>query len=241
MIEVKELSVFYNESTPALENISFTLEKPAIVGIIGPNGAGKSTLIKAMLHIINHKGKTLIDKHSAKRYLKKIAYVEQKSDVDYTFPIKVKECVSLGTYSSVGVMRKLKSKDWERVFNALDKVGLSSFAERQISELSGGQFQRVLLARCLVQEADYIFLDEPFVGIDSISERIIMEILDSLKEEGKIILIVHHDLSKVKSYFDEVIIINKNLINYGETDETFTGKNLIKAYGEGIFVGGITE
>ena len=121
-------------------------------------------------------------------------------------------------------------------------VGLEEFSHRQISELSGGQFQRVLIARCLVQEAKYIFLDEPFVGIDSVSEEIIMDTLRKLKEKGHTILIVHHDLRKVHMYFDNVLLINKKLIAYGKTEETFTRENLTKAYGTDLFfLGGGTN
>ena len=122
--------------------------------------------------------------------------------------------------------------------DALEIVGLSDYADRQISQLSGGQFQRVLIARCLVQEADYIFLDEPFAGIDSISEEIIMNTLRDLKKAGKTVLIVHHDLSKVPHYFDQVLLLNRELIDLGPTEETFTEANLKKAYGSKLFFNG---
>ena len=118
---------------------------------------------------------------------------------------------------------------------ALEIVGLSDYADRQISQLSGGQFQRVLIARCLVQDADYILLDEPFVGIDSVSEEIIMNTLRELKKAGKTVLIVHHDLGKVAHYFDQVLLLNKELIAFGPTKETFTQANLKQAYGDRLF------
>lgn len=207
MIKIEHLNVFYSENK-ALTDVQLKLESGGIIGMIGPNGAGKSILIKAILNIIPYSGKVLIEGKESKNFLKNIAYVEQKSNIDLTFPITVKECVSLGTYTGLKLFQKVGSKEWLRVAQALEKVNLSEYANRQIGELSGGQFQRVLLARCLVQEADYIFLDEPFVGIDSVSEKIIMDILQDLKEQGKLILIVHHDLSKVKVYFDELIILN---------------------------------
>ena len=208
------------------------------MGVIGPNGAGKSTLLKGMLGIIDHAGQTYLDDKEFSKVLSHVAYVEQKIHIDYNFPIKVKECVSLGLYPKVKLFHRLKSTDWDKVTNALRIVGLEDYAERQISQLSGGQFQRVLIARCLVQEADCIFLDEPFVGIDSISEEIIMTTLRSLKEQGKTILIVHHDLGKVPHYFDQVLILNKELIAIGETSSTFTEENLKKAYGSQLFVNG---
>lgn len=236
MIKTNHLDVFYNENK-VLTEIQIEVNSGKITGIIGPNGAGKSTLIKAILNIISHSGEILINGEVSKKQLKKIAYVEQKSDIDHTFPIKVKECVSLGTYTGLKLFQKLGTKEWSRVSEALQKVNLLDYENRQIGELSGGQFQRVLLARCLVQEADYIFLDEPFVGIDSISEKIIMDILQDLKHQGKTILIVHHDLSKVKEYFDDIIILNRELIAYGPINESFSQKNLKKAYGDNIFIG----
>lgn len=236
MIKIEHLNVFYSENK-ALTDVQLKLESGGIIGMIGPNGAGKSTLIKAILNIIPYSGKVLIEGKESKNFLKNIAYVEQKSNIDLTFPITVKECVSLGTYTGLKLFQKVGSKEWLRVAQALEKVNLSEYANRQIGELSGGQFQRVLLARCLVQEADYIFLDEPFVGIDSVSEKIIMDILQDLKEQGKLILIVHQDLSKVKVYFDELIILNKEIIAYGKVKESFTHENLKKAYGDNIFIG----
>ena len=196
MIEIQNLSVSY-QGQLALDKANVTIKGPTITGIIGPNGAGKSTLIKGLLGIVDHQGQALLDGQPLDKELKRIAYVEQKINIDYNFPIKVKECVSLGLYPKIKLFQRLKTSDWDKVNQALKIVGLEDFAERQISQLSGGQFQRVLIARCLVQEADYIFLDEPFVGIDSVSEEIIMKTLRQLRKDGKTILIVHHDLSKV--------------------------------------------
>ena len=237
MIRIENLSVSYKE-TLALKDISLVLQGPTITGIIGPNGAGKSTLLKSMLGIIPHEGHTFIDDKEMNKSLKKVAYVEQKIHIDYNFPIKVKECVSLGLYPSIPLFHTLKASHWKKVAEALEIVGLSDYADRQISQLSGGQFQRVLIARCLVQDADYILLDEPFVGIDSVSEEIIMNTLRDLKKSGKTVLIVHHDLGKVAHYFDQVLLLNKELIAFGPTKETFTQANLKQAYGNRLFFNG---
>ena len=234
MIEIKNLTVTYKD-TPALDNINVTLSKSKIIGIVGPNGAGKSTLIKAVLNIIPSKGIIKIDNKLSKDQLGSVAYVEQKINIDYNFPIKVRECVSLGIYPKIGLFKNLNKHDWQKVDGALKLVGLEEFSNRQISELSGGQFQRVLIARCLVQEAKYIFLDEPFIGIDSVSEEIIMNTLKKLRDNGHTILIVHHDLRKVHAYFDEVLLLNKKLISYGSTKETFTRENLTNTYGTDLF------
>ena len=237
MIKVENLNVTYNQS-PALSNINLEINGPGITGIIGPNGAGKSTLIKAILNIIPSTGISKIDNKISKENLDNVAYVEQKINIDYNFPIKVRECVSLGLYSKIGILKKLKKSDWQKVDDALKLVGLEKFSNRQISELSGGQFQRVLIARCLVQDAKYIFLDEPFVGIDSVSEEIIMETLRDLRDKGHTILIVHHDLRKVHSYFDSVLLLNKEVIAFGDTESTFTRANLTTAYGTDLFFTG---
>ena len=237
MIRIENLSVSYKE-TLALKDISLVLQGPTITGILGPNGAGKSTLLKSMLGIIPHEGHAFIDDKEMKKSLKKVAYVEQKVHIDYNFPIKVKECVSLGLYPSIPLFHTLKANHWKKVDEALEIVGLSDYADRQISQLSGGQFQRVLIARCLVQDADYILLDEPFVGIDSVSEEIIMNTLRDLKKAGKTVLIVHHDLGKVAHYFDQVLLLNKELIAFGPTKETFTKANLKQAYGDRLFFNG---
>ncbi|RSJ80934.1 Iron(3+)-hydroxamate import ATP-binding protein FhuC [Streptococcus cristatus] len=237
MIEMKNLSVSY-QGQLALEPISLTIKGPTITGILGPNGAGKSTLIKGMLGIVESEGQTFLDRKPMKQELNKIAYVEQKIHIDYNFPIKVKECVSLGLYPKIKLFQRLKASDWEKVARALKIVGLEDFAERQISQLSGGQFQRVLIARCLVQEAKYIFLDEPFVGIDSVSEEIIMKTLRQLRKAGKTILIVHHDLSKVVAYFDQVLLLNKKVVAFGSTESTFTKENMQKTYGSQLFMNG---
>lgn len=237
MIRIENLSVSYKE-TLALKDISLALHGPTITGIIGPNGAGKSTLLKGMLGIIPHQGHAFLDDKEVKKSLHRIAYVEQKINIDYNFPIKVKECVSLGLFPSIPLFRSLNAKHWKKVQEALEIVGLADYAERQISQLSGGQFQRVLIARCLVQEADYILLDEPFVGIDSVSEEIIMNTLRDLKKAGKTVLIVHHDLSKVPHYFDQVLLVNREVIAFGPTKETFTEANLKEAYGNRLFFNG---
>ena len=222
----------------AINDVSFDVEEGEIHALIGENGAGKSTLIKAMLGLLPHSGKVLLDQKDLGQALQRVAYVEQKSDIDFHFPITVRECVSLGLYPHLSIFKRKSKEDLQKVENALKLVNLLDLADRQIGQLSGGQFQRVLIARCLVQEADVIFLDEPFAGIDSVSEDIIMQTLQTLKQEGKTILIVHHDLSKVPAYFDQVLLLHRKLIAFGKTEETFTKENLHAAYGHELFIGG---
>ena len=237
MIQTQELTVIYEGGQLALDKVSITIEKGNIVGILGPNGAGKSSFMKALLGLVAVEGQVFLAGKVGKETAGNIAYVEQRSQIDPHFPITVRECVSLGLYKEIGLFRRLKKSDWTKVDAVLEQVGLSKYAKVLISNLSGGQFQRMLVARCLVQETQIIFLDEPFVGIDAVSERIIMDILKNLRNQGRTILIVHHDLSKVKRYFDTVMILNKKLLAYGPVEQVFTVENLRKAYEDTIFLG----
>ena len=236
MITIKNVGVSYAMQPHVLKNCNATIEGPTITGIIGPNGAGKSTLLKAILGLIQSSGEILIDGEPTKKVLQKIAYVEQKSQIDFTFPITIRECVALGRTVKKKPLQRLTKEDWEKVDAAIEEVGLTDLASRQIGALSGGQFQRVLLARCMVQEAQYIFLDEPFVGIDMLSEKVIMTIIRKWKEEGKTILMVNHDLSKVKEYFDQVILVKHAIVASGKTEDVFVTKYLDDVYGGSVYI-----
>ena len=236
LITIKNVGVSYAMQPHVLKDCNATIEGPTITGIIGPNGAGKSTLLKAILGLIQSSGEILIDGEPAKKVLQKIAYVEQKSQIDFTFPITIRECVALGRTVKKKPLQRLTKEDWEKVDTAIEEVGLTDLASRQIGALSGGQFQRVLLARCMVQEAQYIFLDEPFVGIDMLSEKVIMTIIRKWKEEGKTILMVNHDLSKVKEYFDQVILVKHAIVASGKTEDVFIKKYLDDVYGGSVYI-----
>ena len=236
MITIKNVGVSYAMQPHVLKDCNATIEGPTITGIIGPNGAGKSTLLKAILGLIQSSGEILIDGEPTKKVLQKIAYVEQKSHIDFTFPITIRECVALGRTVKKKPLQRLTKEDWGKVDAAIEEVGLTDLASRQIGALSGGQFQRVLLARCMVQEAQYIFLDEPFVGIDMLSEKVIMTILRKWKEEGKTILMVNHDLSKVKEYFDQVILVKHAIVASGKTEDVFVTKYLDDVYGGSVYI-----
>ena len=236
LITIKNVGVSYAMQPQVLKDCNATIEGPTITGIIGPNGAGKSTLLKAILGLIQSSGEILIDGEPTKKVLQKIAYVEQKSHIDFTFPITIRECVALGRTVKKKPLQRLTKEDWEKVDAAIEEVGLTDLASRQIGALSGGQFQRVLLARCMVQEAQYIFLDEPFVGIDMLSEKVIMTIIRKWKEEGKTILMVNHDLSKVKEYFDQVILVKHAIVASGKTEDVFIKKYLDAVYGGSVYI-----
>ena len=225
VLDVQNLSVVYDNQTRALQDVSLQMIEGQIVGIIGPNGAGKSTLIKAMINLIPHKGQTFFKSKPIHKQLKNLSYVEQKSNIDTTFPMKVLDCVILGIYPRLKPWQLPGKKEKAMATEALNKVDMSEYKDRQIGELSGGQFQRVLIARTLVQKTDLILL-----------ENIIVDLLKELAESGKTILIVHHDLSKVSKYFDSLILLNKHLIDFGSVENVFTGDNLAQAFGTNILI-----
>lgn len=243
-LTIEQLTVSY-QGQKALIDISLQIPEGKITGIIGPNGAGKSTFLKGMLGLLKTESRSVfVGEQPLDTQKKRIAYVEQRSALDLSFPINVMEVVLLGTYPKLGLIKRPKKQEKEKALAALKTVQLESFAKRQIGELSGGQLQRVFIARVLAQDADIIVLDEPFMGIDMTSEKVIIDILKQLKEAGKTILIVHHDLHKVAHYFDDVIILKKKLIACGPVATTFTNKNVQLAYGEtmgDIIIKGVAE
>lgn len=230
-ISIKGLSVSYDKKR-VLTNIYLDIHAGNVYGVIGPNGAGKSTLFKAILGLLEpDSGEILINGAPIQKQRKQVVYVPQKDDVDWQFPATVMDVVMMGRYPHKGVFQKLDKEDKQLAIKALEDVGILSLQDRQIGELSGGQQQRVFLARALCQEAEIFLLDEPFVGVDVTTEERIIEILRNLAEKGKTLLVVHHDLSSVQTYFDKVIMLNQRLVAVGDTDSTFTDENIAKAYG----------
>lgn len=229
-VEVKDLSVSYS-GKEVLQDINFSIEKGKLIGILGPNGAGKSTLIKSILGLIpRDKGGIKIDGKSVNSMRKEIAYVPQRSNIDWDFPITVKDTVLIGTYPKLGLFHRPKQKDKDYAMKCLEKVGMEDYCDKQIGQLSGGQQQRVFVARALAQDARFFFLDEPFVGIDVSSEEIIINILRELRDAGKTVFVIHHDLTKVEGYFDDIILINKELIGAGPVKNVFKPRLMEAAY-----------
>lgn len=230
MLTVKDLSVTYSNGTKALQKANVSIPEGSITGVIGPNGGGKSSFLKGVLGLVPHKGQALFNGQPLYQFAKNTAYVEQKGNLDMDFPISVEQCVLLGTYPKLGLLKRPGKPEKELALKALSRVGLSAYKDQQIGELSGGQFQRVLIARTLAQDAELILLDEPFVGIDVQSEKIIIALLQQLSKEGVTLLVVHHDLSKVKNYFDHLILINKTVIAAGPIQEVYRKENLQKTF-----------
>lgn len=231
-LEIHQLSVNY-EKTPVLWDVSLAVPPKHLVGVVGPNGAGKSTLIKACLGLIKPlSGTVSFFGKPLKDVRLRIGYVPQRATVDWDFPITVRDLVLMGSYGRLGLVRRPRKTDQEAVDHYLEKVGMSGLGNRQINQLSGGQQQRVFLARALLQEADVYFMDEPFSGIDQATEGVLMDILHELKNEGKTLFVVHHDLNTVKQRFDWVILLNMRLVAYGAIEEVFNPRNLAITYGK---------
>ena len=222
-IEIRNLTVAYGENI-ALENFNLDIEVGSLMALVGPNGAGKSTLIKTILKFL----KQIIGE--IKINGKTLAYVPQRNSVDWDFPTTLFDVVEMGCYGRVGFFKRVSTEEKQKVLKAIEQVGMLDFKDRQISELSGGQQQRAFIARALVQEADIYLMDEPFQGVDSTTEKSIVDILKKLKSEGKTLIVVHHDLQTVPTYFETVTFINKSVITSGKVKEVFTQKNIDMAY-----------
>ena len=229
-ISIKDLTVAYHEK-PVIWDLDFSVPEKTILGIVGPNGSGKTTLLKSILGIIKPTtGSIKIFGDTYNRKTHNIAYVPQKSSVDWSFPTNVFDVVLMGRYGHFSFFSRPSKQDKEIAQKSLEMVNMQEFATRQISQLSGGQQQRVFLARALAQQADIFILDEPFAGIDIVSEKLILQILHDLKNEGKTIIVVHHDLTTVKKYFDWTFLMNIKHIALGPTQDVLTHENIAQTF-----------
>lgn len=231
VITVKNLTISYNKK-PAIKGVNLNITSGSVIGIIGPNGAGKSTLLKGILGLLPFDtGDVRVFDRSIDESRKRISYIPQREQFDWDFPINVEDVVMMGRYAHLPVAGFPKEGDRKIVSGVLEKVEMDKFATRQIRQLSGGQQQRVFLARALAQESDVYFLDEPFVGVDAKTEKAIFSLMKELKEAGKTILVIHHDLGRVLEYFDKLIMVNQTLIAYGNSKEVFTPELINRTYG----------
>ena len=230
-IQVTDLTVAYRE-TPVLWDIDLDVPPGVLLSIVGPNGAGKTTLIKAILGLVRPAaGNVLIYNNPYAVQRKIVGYVPQRGSVDWDFPTNVLDVVMMGRYGALGWVRRPGKQDRELAMHAIEKVGMEKYTTRQISQLSGGQQQRVFIARALVQDATIYLMDEPFQGVDATTERTIIALLQELRENGKTVVVVHHDLQTVTDYFDWVMLLNIRRIASGPVEETFTPDNLRETYG----------
>ncbi len=233
-LEVKDITVTYKNGHTAIYDTSFKLPIGSITALVGVNGSGKSTLFKSIMGFVSlAKGSVEVLGMSAQKALKRnqVAYVPQSEDIDWNFPVLVKDVVMMGRYGHMGLLRLASKQDQQKVDLALARVGMSAFKHRQIGELSGGQKKRVFLARALAQESQVILLDEPFTGVDVQTEEQIMELLQELRLAGNIILVSTHNLGSVPAFCDRAVLINRTVLASGTTDKVFTQDNLQIAFG----------
>ena len=229
-IQIRDLTVAYKQK-PVLWDIDLEVPTGVLLGVAGPNGAGKTTLIKAMLGLIKPiSGQVLLFEKPIKTQRKRVAYVPQRNSVDWDFPTSALDVALMGRYGHLGFFRRPGQKDKKIAYEALETLGMTEYADRQISQLSGGQQQRVFLARALAQQADLYVLDEPFVGVDTTSAKVIITYLKRLKSEGKTVVVIHHNLQSLQSYFDWGLLLNVRNIGCGPMKDIFTKENLALAY-----------
>jgi len=231
VIELHNATVTY-QSKPAIWNVDYQIPEGKMVGVIGPNGSGKTTMLKATMGLIPlSSGFAKLFGKDLEEVRHKIAYVPQRSSVDWDFPANVFDTVLMGRYRKHNLFSRTTKHDKEIAWDALKKVHLESFAKRQIAQLSGGQQQRVFIARALAQQAELYLLDEPFAGVDATTENTIINLLKEMNQEGKSIVVVHHDLNTVSKYFNWLVMMNTRLIASGPTEEIFTTQILQNTYG----------
>ncbi|MBK1636253.1 metal ABC transporter ATP-binding protein [Rhodovulum adriaticum] len=230
-LAVRGLTVSYGEK-PAVFSVDATFPARAMSAIIGPNGAGKSTFLKAALGVVPRlSGEVRVFGTPIEKARDRIAYVPQRASVDWDFPATVLDVVQMGLYRRVGLLGRMSGRMRALALDCLGRVGMADFAHRQIGQLSGGQQQRVFLARALAQDADLYLLDEPFAGVDAATERAIIDVLKGLRDAGKSVVAVHHDLSTVRGYFDHAFLINVRRMAEGPVETAFTAETLHATYG----------
>jgi manganese/iron transport system ATP-binding protein len=231
ILQASNLTVRYN-GRAALEDVSFRLVRGERVAVAGPNGAGKSTLFKVVAGVLTPSaGEIQVAGHEPGGHIC-IAYVPQRSEVDWNFPVTVADVVMMGRIGKMGLLRHAGRRDWDFVSQCLDVVGLSEMTHRQIGELSGGQQQRMFIARALAQEAELMLMDEPLTGLDVPSQEGIFHILDELRSRKVTLMVATHDLNMAAKRFDRVMLLNRKMFGFGQADEVFAPQNLQAAYGE---------
>jgi manganese/zinc/iron transport system ATP- binding protein len=230
-IEVHDLTVAY-QTRPVLWDVDVTLPEGKLIAVVGPNGAGKTTFLKAIIELAPvSAGWVKVYGQPYAEQRRQVAYIPQRTSVDWDFPTNALDVVLMGTYGRLGWFRRPGAKERAEAMRCLEHVGIPELAKRQISQLSGGQQQRVFLARALAQQAQIYLMDEPFAGVDATTERAILNLLRELRDQGKTVVVVHHDLQTVAEYFDWVVLLNLRLVAAGPVSEVFTQKNLHATYG----------
>ncbi len=234
-LTLTNLTVSYKDGL-VLDNVSCAIPTGIMLAIVGPNGAGKTTLLKALIGLLKPcSGSAHLLGHGYDTVRKKIAYVPQRASVDWDFPVTVFDVVLMGRYVHLGWIVRPKKHDHDVAWYALAQVGMTQFAHRHIGQLSGGQQQRVFLARALAQEAELYLMDEPFAGVDMATEKTMISVLQLLRDTGKTIIVVHHDLQTLDEYFDWVLLLNIKAIACGPIKEVLMPEYICAAYGNRNF------
>jgi manganese/iron transport system ATP-binding protein len=240
-LELKNVSVAYAEGASdvtsarstqfALKNVSFEVETGERIAVVGPNGAGKSTLFKLIVGTLKpNQGEVNVFGHGPSGHIC-IAYVPQRSQIDWTFPVTVEDVVMMGRVGQIGLFRWPRRRDWDLVKVSLERVKALHLAKKQIGELSGGQQQRVFIARALAQEAELLLMDEPLAGLDAPSQEAIFDVLDALRPDGVTVLLATHDLNLAESRFDRMMLLNKQIVAFNKATAVLQPDNLLQAYG----------
>lgn len=240
-LSVSGMTVAYDRK-PVLWDVSFSARAGAIAAVVGPNGAGKSTLLKAALGLVPAlAGQTLIFGRPLSEMRSRVAYMPQRTAVDWDFPATALDVVMMGLYAELGFLRWPGARHRQKALDCLEAVDMAAFAHRQIGQLSGGQQQRVFMARALAQAADVYLMDEPFAGVDAATEAVILKTLKTLASSGKCVIVVHHDLDTVRAIFDDVLLINRQVVASGPIEtamseeavrKTYSGRIGIRRHGE---------
>ncbi len=231
VLELHNVSVAYHQK-PVLWNIDYTLPGGRLIGVLGPNGSGKTTMIKSIMGLVPlSSGYVRIFDQKLNEVRHQVSYVPQRGSVDWDFPASVMDVVLMGRTKPHSLFRRYSAEDKAIAQACIEKVKMEKFVKRQISELSGGQQQRVFLARSLAQGADLYLMDEPFAGVDAATENAIIDLLKEMREQGKTIIVVHHDLQTVNKYFDWLVLLNTRLVASGPMEEVFDSEMLYQTYG----------
>lgn len=232
-LEVRDLAVAYaNSPQLALSDVTFGVPVGTRVAVVGPNGAGKSTLFKALVRLLPlTRGEILIHGVPALNHKECIAYVPQRSEIDWRFPVNVQDVVMMGRYGALGWLKQPGKSDRAVVARCLAEMGIQDLAKRPIGDLSGGQQQRVFLARALAQEPHILLMDEPFTGVDATTQEATLDLLDQLRAQKVTLMVSTHDMNLAASRFERVLLLNRRVIAYGTPEQVFTRDNLLRAFG----------
>ncbi|MEI6290164.1 MAG: metal ABC transporter ATP-binding protein [Chloroflexota bacterium] len=235
-LEVENVTVAYGDKV-ILNDLSFNVPYGARIAVVGPNGAGKSTLFKALVGLLPlRSGRIMIHGIALGNHKDCVAYIPQREEVDWRFPVTVRDVVMMGRYNSRGWFSRVDNADKTAVSRSLDEMGITSLAASSISDLSGGQQQRVFLARALAQDPHILLMDEPFTGVDIRTQEATIALLDRLRDRKVTSIISTHDLNLAATHFDAVLLLNRKLVAYGSSAEVLQQENLLKAFGSSLLV-----